>query len=152
MPEKNHLRQKWRKCIKLQTWEYVNMYKTFGKTPNSRGHKFHKQHHPTSDITSLNVSVHCVLLRNVLLRAEVKSRRLHWILRYQSGISHPLFASYLAAFQWRFSHKLHAVRQFLQLLSEFTIFDSLRYVWDGSCFIDVVNLAKFIFTFQLYHM
>jgi len=39
-------------------------------------------------------------------------------LRYQSGTSHPLFASYLAAFQQLFSHKSHAIGQFLQLLSE----------------------------------
>jgi transposase-like protein len=39
-------------------------------------------------------------------------------LRYQSGTSRVLFPSYLSAFQWHFSHKLHAFGQYLKLLSD----------------------------------
>ena len=39
-------------------------------------------------------------------------------LRYQSGTSHGLFTSYLSAFQWRYSHKVHVFGQYLRLLSE----------------------------------
>ena len=39
-------------------------------------------------------------------------------LRYQSGTSRALFPSYLDAFQWHFSHKIHPFGQHLKLLSD----------------------------------
>jgi len=41
-------------------------------------------------------------------------RKLH----YQSGTSRTLFASYLAEFQWHYSHKTHSFGQYLKLLNE----------------------------------
>jgi len=39
-------------------------------------------------------------------------------LRYQSGTSRALFSTYLAAFQWHYSHKTHVFGKFLKLLSD----------------------------------
>ena len=39
-------------------------------------------------------------------------------LRYQSGTNRALFPSYLDAFQWHFSHKIHLIGQHLKLLSD----------------------------------
>jgi hypothetical protein len=39
-------------------------------------------------------------------------------LRYQSGTSRELFKSYIAEFQWRYSHKDNTFGQYLDLLSE----------------------------------
>ena len=39
-------------------------------------------------------------------------------LRYQSGTNRALFPSYLDAFQWHFSHKIHPFGKHLKLLSD----------------------------------
>ena len=59
------------------------------------------------------------------LRADIHTQGIEglWMqvkrkLRYQAGTSRELFQSYIAEFQWRYSHKEHTFGQYLDLLSE----------------------------------
>jgi len=54
-------------------------------------------------------------------------------LRYQSGTSRTLFASYLCAFLWRFCHKRHVFGQYLKLLSDVQYMTEVNQLI-GNCF------------------
>jgi len=77
--------------------------------------------HTQEFVHSVHCEIHTQNIEGLWMHAKRK-------LRYQRGISRSLFASYLAAFQWRFSHKSHVFGQFLQLLSDNYTLHSLRYV------------------------
>jgi len=59
--------------------------------------------------------IHPEINTQVVEGLSIQSKRK---LRYQSGTSCALFSTYLAAFQWRYSHKTHVVGKFLKLLSD----------------------------------
>lgn len=67
--------------------------------------------HANEFVHTIHDEIHTETIEGLWMQAKRK-------LRYQGGTSRGLFASYLAAFQWRNSHKEHVFGSYLQLLSE----------------------------------
>lgn len=67
--------------------------------------------HADNFVDPVHADIHTETIEGLWMQAKRK-------LRYQSGTSRGLFPSYLSAFQWRNSHKLHVFGQYLGLLSD----------------------------------
>jgi hypothetical protein len=67
--------------------------------------------HAHNFVDPVHAEIHTETIEGLWMQVKRK-------LRYQSGTSHGLFPSYLSAFQWRNSHKLHVFGQYLGLLSD----------------------------------
>lgn len=67
--------------------------------------------HAENFVDPVDAEIHTETIEGLWMQVKRK-------LRYQSGTSRGLFPSYLSAFQWRYSHKVHVFGQYLRLLSD----------------------------------
>lgn len=67
--------------------------------------------HAENFVHAVHDDIHTQNIEGLWMQAKRK-------LRFQAGTSRALFPSYLAEFQWRFSHKAHVYGQYLKLISE----------------------------------
>ena len=67
--------------------------------------------HAHEFVHSVHGDIHTETIEGLWMQAKRK-------LRYQSGTSRALFASYLSAFQWRNSHKQNVFGSYMQMLCD----------------------------------
>jgi hypothetical protein len=67
--------------------------------------------HANNFVDPVHSEIHTQTIEGLWMQVKRKQR-------YQGGTSHGKFHTYLAEFQWRFSHKQHVFGHYLQLLCE----------------------------------